>query len=206
MASAELSLVNDALVVKLGEDAIANMDDDKLGGLPVRLTYERAVKDALACYPWTFAREWQALGREAQAPGNGWLYVFQLPGQRLGPPIKISDSADLRRAFTGYQLGGTKVFSNADQLYAYFVVRPDPSAWPLAFQNAFVTYLASEFAESVTGDKERRQILRREACGTDPGTMLGGLFLEATRIDAQANPTQSLPLDNNPIVGARFVL
>lgn len=202
-----VTLINQAFI-KIGEEPLQTLDDEVIGGMAASIVWEMTRDVALGVYPWTFCQSLRPLQRLADAPGNGWLYAFQRPGDAIGPVRRVYSKLDTEDFFRAWQVDADRIFANETALWADILYTPEIDAWPLLFRQGVVTLLASELADPIAGDANRRATLRREALGPDfdRSGELAGILGRAAQIDAQGRPSQRLPLEHAAPVAWRFRL
>lgn len=200
---AEIDIVADAYAV-IGEDAPASFSEDVVGGPDAERIYRNVVGFAVGVYAFSFAREWFVLARLAEAPPLGFLYAYLLPPERLGPPIRVSETPDDDRAPPPrHLLKGEALWADAEVVWGEFKIMPPPSRWSATFRQTVVTALAAEFALAAASDRNTWAALRLAAYGSESDKFRGGYMGAAIAEDARATPPRALP-SRNPLVDARF--
>lgn len=159
-----IDIVNMALT-RLGEKPIAALTEDTELADIVEANYE-GVLDSLLCeHDWSFAKKKVQLARLAVAPVNEWAYAYQLPADRIGPPLNIYDSTGtgIRPAGDYEVFGGDQVHTDYETVVAEYPFRPDESLLPPMFVQALADRLAHKLALSITDDSGIHQIRLDEA-------------------------------------------
>jgi hypothetical protein len=198
-----LDIVN-AACARIGEDALQSLEDETIAGQAVSLIYEELVGFNIAVYPFSFARKIQPLSRIADAvPLSGWLYVFDLPAERIGPPIYVTDDiTDPGRRFSRYSLVESQVHADCEPLHAQIKFLPSPNLWSATFRTVTITALASRLSFALASDRATMETLRNEAYGTPQDNFRGGQMRAAINEDSFSVPPRRQDRDNNPLTKA----
>ncbi|MEO4045236.1 hypothetical protein AAFN47_26895 [Hoeflea sp. CAU 1731] len=198
-----LDVVN-AACARIGAEPIEDFDDDLGGGQAASLVYEEIVRFNLGIYRFSWATTIRPLSMLTNAtPFTGWDYVYELPAERLGPPLYITDDITCPDArFSRYTLVGSTVHSDAEALFAAIKFLPDPHLWSATFLSATVTALASDLSYALANDRQGKETLYREAYGAPSEMFRGGKMGAAIREDGQATPPRKPDYDNNPLTRA----
>lgn len=199
---AELFVINGAYAL-IGQPPLQTIDVETPGAQAAALLYVDTAKALLGFYPWSFSKRTRKLDRLADDPGDGWTYAFQLPADRIGQPLAVSNVKDLRRQFTDYALAEDRVHADVAELWAQVQYVASPSTWSGPFLIAFRTALAAEFAMAITQDAKLRAQLRQDAFGPDSMMMRGGFMGAAIQADTRAQPSPVLLADGGPLLQAR---
>lgn len=152
MAS-QIDIVNMALT-RLGAPPISALTEDTELADIVEANYF-GVLDALLCeHDWSFAKKKLQLARLAVAPVNEWSYAYQLPSDRIGPPLNLYDSTGtgIRPAEDYEVFGGDQVHTDYETVVCEYPFRPDESLLPAMFVQALADRLAHKLALSITDD------------------------------------------------------
>lgn len=158
-------------------------------GAAVTELFDLVLKNMLS-YPWHFAKRTKKLGRLVAAPTLHWKYAFDLPSDRIGPPIAAFDAADCRQPFWGFELVGAELHSDAADVWVRDAFVPAPGLWPGYFDDCFTLGLAAEYASAIREDWNLRTNLLRELYGPPDHHGQGGRFQLAKTTDSQAEPGQ----------------
>lgn len=202
------SAVNDIILAqracaRIGHTPIEDFSEETIGGESCQLIYDGTLEMCLDAYPWTWAQSAVQLTKTAEVSKLGHLYVYQMPGDRIGGPQRLLDDiTDEKSTVTLFALEVDRIHASVDPLYGVFKIKPDPSIWPGAFREVFVTALASRFAVAIAADKGLADSLWVEAFGNMSEQMRGGLMGAAIRADSRASPVRSLPHDQNPFLAS----
>jgi hypothetical protein len=177
---------------------------DEFAGTKAQLLYDTTVSFCIGLGTFSFAQEMRALTRLNATSAFGLTYVYQLPADALGPPLRISnDATALFPEFSRYVLSGDQAHADADALYALIKFRPAPSKWPATFAEAVRLALAAELAYAFADDDKARQALRIDAFGFPQDDYRGGALGAAIREDSRATPPRRLPFGSNPFLAGR---
>lgn len=193
--------VANAALAAIGEDPVQDLDDDTFGAAQVGLAYQETVEFNLGLEPFSFGREIRQLSQVTGAtPSSGYLYIYDLPSDRIGPPVYVTDDVtDPDRRFNRYALISGQVHADPTALFAMIKFRPGPERWSATFKSATITALASKFALSFASDKETSDILHRRAYGSPQENFRGGQMRAAISEDALATPPRKPDWNNNPL-------
>lgn len=200
-----LDILN-AACARIGVEPLQSLDDEITSGQSASLLYEDTVDFNLSLNPFSFAQEMRQLSRISNfTPLTGYDYAFDIPGERIGPPIWLTDDAtDPDRRFTAFVLTGGRVHSSADPLYAMVKFRPDPHHWFPAFKSCTITATAAKLALSLASDRALYSTLQDEAYGTTSENFRGGQMRVAIAADSFATPPRKPNFYNNPLERARY--
>jgi len=194
-------IVNWALT-ELGLAPNFSIDEDtKLGGL-VDIFWPRAEARTFGLHDWTFCRQTFLLTRQAATPVTGWTYGFDLPGDILGPPLKLTSDPHCEVPLRDFAIEGTTVFANEPVVYARCKQVLDPAAWPPQFADGFATLLASYLAIPLTQDADLKADKEAAAIGTPATGGAGGIFGRMIAQDRAASPVGS-PATTDVLQGGR---
>lgn len=201
------AIVNQALVIGLGQQPNFSIDDDQseLGGI-VDVVWPMIVDRAFGLHDWTFCRRTSKLDRRDETPVTGYAYAFDMPGDKVGDPLKFSRDPRFRDPVREYYLEARQVHTNEPVLYGRFRVLVDPAAWDPAFRAAFTTALASALAVPILQDVNLKETLEAQAFGSAQIRRSGGVGGEFGRLIAQnlaASPMGTPFGGNDVLVGAR---
>lgn len=195
---APLDIVNAACAL-IGEDPLETLDGE--AGQAAALLYEEVSAFNLGVYQFSFARTIRQLARvSGAAPLSGWTYVFDLPPERVGPPLYVTDDVtDPDRRFNRYSLVDQTVHADSEPLYAMIKTSPPPTAWSATFRSVTVTALAAKLAFALASDRQTLETLTQVAYGSPMENFRGGQMRAAINEDAQATPPRKPNWANNPL-------
>lgn len=146
-----VDIVNMALT-RLGERQIAALTEDTELADLCEVNYLPVLDELLCSHDWSFASRKATLARLAAAPANEWSYAYQLPADRIGPPLRLFDSAGTGiDPISDYEtVGGDQIHTDAEAVVAEYPFRPDESMFPGYFVSAFADKLAEVLAMPIT--------------------------------------------------------
>jgi hypothetical protein len=148
MAS-DIDLASNALQM-IGATAINSFDDPGAGAAVAKALYEPLLTALLTRTYWRFTMKKQQLNRLSQTPLNEYKHAFQIP----------TDCLKIERVYprSNYNIFRNYIYSDQTELSLDYASRGPTPDLPSYFTLAFTYQLASEFALSVTDDKEKNQI------------------------------------------------
>ena len=185
------TIVNMALV-DLGHPPAYSTDDETTLGGTVDRAWQLCVDHCAGLHDWTDFRRTTRLAPHSATPENGWTYGFDLPGDRLGPPLKVLRSAGAcEDPLRDYALEGGSLYANEPAVWARCKVYRDPKYWDGAWRAAFVKALASYLAVPLQQDFEARAEYWRVAFGSPSERGVGGMFGRLIAQDRAASPVAS---------------
>lgn len=194
-------IVNDALAL-IGDDGIGSFTDDDRGRDAGRI-YRNEIAFAIGVHPFSWARRMFLLSRAEGTPSTGHAYLYALPPERVGPPLRITDDAtDDRRIFNCFELLGGFVATDAEAVWASCKIVPDPAEWSSTFRQTVIVALAGRFAYARSTDKDMQDRFLRQAYGTPDEAFRGGLMRAAIQEDGRATPPRRMPTEANPLLAA----
>lgn len=195
-----IEMLNRALL-RIGADPLESEDDTVA---PVHLAVFDSTAEFLAgIYPWTFLKLTRRLPRLVAAPEQHYQYAFQLPPERTGAIRAVYPSAEVRRASKAYHIEGERLLTDLPEVWVTFMSLRSPAYWPGDFREGFTLLLMSELSFSIREDQAARDRLRVNALGTPQEQPLGGLIGQAAHNDSQAEPSDSMDGDDNPLIDVR---
>jgi hypothetical protein len=198
-----LDILN-AAMARIGDDPLQSLEEETIGGREAQLIYENVVGFCCGVYLFSFAREMRQLSKitDAVTP-DGWPHVYRLPAERLGPPIRYSDSAtDPDARYNRVVLRGDTVASDVFPLFAEIKILPPPHLWSATFRETVIVALAGEIALARASDRTTWKELRNAAFGPESMNFRGGLMGAAINEDGQATPPRAIRTENNPLIAA----
>lgn len=204
MADTEISkvmIVNWALV-ELGLAPKYSIDDEAALGGKVDIFWPRALARAFGLHDWTFCRRTTKLTRQSATPVTGYRYGFDLPGDRVGPALKLLSDPRLNAPIRDFTIEGKTVFCDEETAYARCKVMVDPVDWNPAFCDAFATLLAAYLAIPLLQDADMAAEKQAAAIGTRSEGGAGGMFGRLIAQDRSAAPVGA-PLATNELQGGR---
>ncbi|MCZ8545073.1 hypothetical protein OOJ09_12840 [Mesorhizobium qingshengii] len=204
MADAEIDkamIVNWALV-ELGLAPKFSIDDETALGGFVDIFWPRALARSFGLHDWTFCRQTFQLTRQEATPVTGYRYGFDLPGNRVGPALKLLSDPRQSTPIRDFTIEGKTVFCDEQQAYARCKVMVDPVDWEPQFADAFATLLASYLAIPLTQDAELAADKEAKAIGSPSTGGTGGIFGRMIAQDRAAAPVSD-PAVSRALDGGR---
>lgn len=201
----DLDIVNAACAV-YGDDPLQSLGEETPGGRAVQLLYEDVISFNLGIYLFSFAKQIRQLSLVDDAnPLSGFANVFDLPAERLGQPIYVTDDVtDPDRRFSRYVLIGSTVHANANPLFAQIRFRPHVRDWSPTFKSATITALASKLARSRADATTEADKLHVAAYGNPSDQFMGGMMGAAIKADSFSTPPRRTAWGDNPLERARY--
>lgn len=197
-----LDVIADACAV-IGEEPPAALTGDVQNGDECSRVYRNVVGFMLGTYPFSFGVR-PFLLAEVEAAPVGFAHAYQMPAERLGPPVRLTDRIDDADAAAPFHtISGSEIWCDAAPLWAFFKVVPDPSSWSATFRQTAITAIAAELALSLASDRNTYAVLREAAYGPPSALFRGGYMASAIAEDARATPPRKLP-SANPLIAARY--
>lgn len=205
MAEAEITkatIVNWALS-EIGLAPKFSVDEQTKLGATVDIYWPRAVARCFGVHDWTFCRRTNLLTRQSATPVTGYAYGFDLPGGRIGLPMKYSEDPRSTRPVRNFRIEGETVFVDVPVLYAVCKVPVDPVAWPPQFMDAFAKALASYFSVPLLQDIELAKEKEKEAFGNPQEGGAGGVFGRLIAQERAGEPQGDNLLRDDPLTASR---
>ena len=201
MAGLDPLILCNRACARVGLDPFQTLDDDLPGGQSAGLVYAGLIDFLLGLYPWSWARTTRRLSRLTNVHAfAGFSYVFQLPGDRLNPPEKITTSpADPDAVVTNFVLEDDRLHANEPDLYARIAYAVPPSRWSSSFVEAATLALGAELIMAIAANEKKRDALRKDVYGSAQEQMRGGLIGVAIQADAYGSPSRRLRTERNPL-------
>lgn len=185
MASS-IDIASNALVL-IGDNPISSFDDPGAGAQAATNLYQSAKEKLLSEHPWSFALKQQRLSKLSQNPDTltNFRNAFQLPTDL----IRLWSI----KSHSNYDIIGSLVYSNENELLATYVFDVDEVNLPPHFVEAFENVLASKFALSVTEDRAKSETFKKISIQSTA---------QAMAVDSQSRPQQ--PIIDSPLIDARM--
>ena len=192
VSNSSLKVMNAALA-QIGVEEITSFSDSTQQAKVGNRLFADILENALASYPWRFARDRVVLVRNATTAPPPWTGCYTIPNStvtlltvyegnhvcsfdRFGSNIVVNANA-----------GSTSVFA------AEITASVTPDLWSGAFRRAFILQLAASIAMPITQDEQtagflnqeaERMMLRarsRDAQGRTPSRLDTKMFVKARR-------------------------
>ncbi len=198
----KVHIVNNALVMHLGLPGNYTTDaGDRIGNI-VDQVWTLTVAYCFGLTDWSFCRRTDKLTLNSETPVNGWAYAFDLPGDRLGDPLKFLIDTQDERPLRDFTIEGDKVYCDVDALWCRCKVLRDPRDWDDGFADAFTTVLAARLSVPLKQDFDLRRTLLVEAFGQRPDELSGGTFGRLIAHHRAAQPLASPHYATDPLTDA----
>lgn len=191
-------------LAELGLAADFSIDDRTTLGANVAIMWPRAVAQSFSLTDWTFCRRTTRLTREAATPDTGYAYAFELPGDRIGEPMKILSDPRRETPIRDFRIEGDQLSCDEAQAYAVCKVERDPRYWDQQFANCFAVLLASYLAVPQMQDPDMAADKMRLALGTPQEGGAGGMFGRLIAQYRAAGPIASPLYRDDPLTAGRF--
>lgn len=199
------TIVNWALA-DLGQPANYSVDSEtRLGGLVDRV-WDRTVYHCFFLTDWNFCRQTSKLSRRDATPETGWRWGFDLPGDRLGDPLKVMRTIDRSRGdpLRAFDIEGDVLYADEPDVWARVKVWREPDTWDPGFLTCFTKALAGYLAVPVLQDEDLRDGYLRAAFGTPSEGGAGGMFGRLIAQHRATVPLGSPLLNSDPLTAARW--
>lgn len=201
-AVTKATIVNWALT-EIGSFATFSIEDDSDLAGQIDNTWQRCVDHCFSMHDWTFCRRTSRLTRHATAPENGWQFGFDLPGDKIGDPLKLlARAGQSPEPLRNFDLEGNAVYTNVATCWARCRVAVDPQYWDPGFRSAFTVALAGFLAIPVSHDKDERDSQFTRAFGTPSKEGTGGMFGRLMAQNKAAAPIGQPLLNQDPLTAA----
>jgi hypothetical protein len=188
----------------IGVGPIFSIDDGSDLSEVCEAAWQRTIDQLLGMHDWSFARKTYKNRRRVEAPENGWRYGFDLPGTRIGNPLKIMDQAGSSpRPLRSFTIEEGILFCDAEETWSLCKVEVSPDSWPPDWRAAFVVAYGGYLAVPVWNDENMRDGRLAEAFGTPSQQFTGGMFGRLMAQDKASNPVGEPMQNDNPITAVR---
>ena len=197
-----ITICSDALLM-LGAKAISSFNDGTDESSVCDRLYPDIRDSTLMMYPWSFSMKKIALARLITAPGSVWKYAYQLPGDRLGSPRAVYDTAAVGATpRKEWEIQGDQLLTNLESVYIDYQYSTPEYAMPQYFVQLLKYQVAWHIAEPITEQAEKAGFWRRMALGEPSENGRGGYFRQATQIDGANNTIKVI--DDYTLITARY--
>lgn len=190
MASGDtkLTICSDAMIM-LGAAPISSFAEATDAAKVADRLYDDIRDMMIQQYDWSWSVKKVKLARLEAAPLNEWKYAYALPGDILGDPKALFDSSAVgSRPVREWEIYGTSVFCNYEDVYIDYQYRVLESLMPSYFVRVLKSALASAFAVPVTDSTAKADYFQAIAFGPAGENMRGGLMRVAMNIDGSRPP------------------
>jgi len=131
-----------------------------------------------------------------------WDYAYQLPADRLGPPVGVFKDYD-SRPVTAYQLADDLIHTNETRIVITYHRQVGPTGWPAALGRVIETALCAEFAASIAENQSKSDRFKAQAYGTPADAGRGGEMAIALQMDAYSSAPDVFNDQGGPLLTAR---
>jgi hypothetical protein len=185
-----VSICSDALLM-LGAKAISSFNDGTDESSVCDRLYPDVRDSTLVMYPWSFSVKKVKLARLITTPNSVWSYEFQLPGDRLGNPRAVYQSATPGSLVQkDWEIQGDKLLTNLDTIYIDYQYSVGEFAMPQYFVQLLKYMMAWHLALPITEQSDRAQYWQQVAVGAIGENGRGGYIRTAMNIDGQGQPSR----------------
>ncbi|MFN7010040.1 MAG: hypothetical protein ACK4PN_08405 [Allorhizobium sp.] len=188
----------------IGVGPVFSTDDGSSLAENCEQVWQRTIDQVFGMHDWSFARKTFKNRLRAEVPENGWRHAFDLPGGRIGNPLKILDQAGSSpRPLRDFTIEEGLLYCNVEETWSLCKVEVSPDAWPPEWRAAFVLAYGGYLAAPVWGDEDMRNARLVEAFGTPSKEGTGGLFGRLMAQDKASNPIGTPMGDDSPLTTVR---
>lgn len=197
------TIINWALT-DIGAGPMFSIDDGSDMAEQIEAVWQPCVDRVFGLTDWSFCKLTLKNMRRAETPENGWRFAFDLPGTRIGSPLKILHDPRTRQPLRDFALEGGKLYADVPESWSLCKVAVDPDVWPPDFRAAFVVALGGYLSIPIWQDADLRADKLAEAFGTPSQGGGGGTFGRLMAQDKAAAPIGSPLAQEDPVTNARF--
>ncbi len=174
-----------------------------LGGV-VDMFWPRCIGHTFGLHDWTFCRRTTRLTRQSAEPETGYRFGFDLPGSRIGQPMKLLSDPRRDIPIRDSRIEGQTLFADEETVYAVCKVPVAPTIWDWQWASAFATAFSSMLAVPLLQNTDIAATKWADAFGTRSEGGVGGVFGRLIAQDRAAGPLGSNMLVDDPLTGGRF--
>ena len=199
-----VTLANRALS-RLGQAPTFSLDSADKRAAKIHMAWRDCLDRCFALHDWSWARRTTRLPRRAECPANGWAYGFDLPGDRIGDPLKVMHCpTGPHSPLRDFDIEGGVLYANVPDVWVRLRVEVDPAFWDPGFRSAFVVAFAAFLAVPLQQDADLEAQLFATAFGTSAQGQAGGLFGRLISQNRAGSPVGSPLLRGDPLTDARY--
>lgn len=188
----------------IGVGPVFSTDDGSELAENCEAVWQRTIDQVFGMHDWSFARKTFKNRRRDEVPENGWRHAFDLPGGRIGNPLKILDQAGSSpRPLRDFTIEEGLLYCNVEETWSLCKVEVSPDSWPPEWRAAFVVAYGGYLAAPVWGDEDMRNARLAEAFGTSSKEGAGGLFGRLMAQDKASNPVGTPMANDSPLTTVR---
>lgn len=192
--------VANAAAHRVGLEPIESFAEETLGAQAAATAYAGTLSFMLGVYPFSWARKTARLALLDEESLLGFRFVYALPEEALGPPMRCQGHR-VFRPITELVVEGAQIHANAENVIATYMTLPEPARWSGPFREAVTLAIAAELALAITSDRGLWGEMRERAFG--PASMFprGGAMGAAIAADAFATPALRLEMSGGFLAG-----
>lgn len=195
-------VVNWALA-ELGQASNFSIDEETSRGAHVAVFWPRAIGHCFGLHDWTFCRRTTQLSRQEATPTTGYVYGYDLPGDKIGPPQKVLSEPRNEQPVRHFRIEGQTLFADEPAVWVTCKVPVDPAYWDWQWASAFATALSGYLAVPLLQDLDLQAEKFGQAFGTRSEGGAGGAFGRLVAQDRAGAPVGSNMLANDPLTAGR---
>lgn len=196
------TIVNWALA-EIGRTPNFSIDEESPLGAIVDIFWPRVVGRCFGLSDWTFCRRTNRLTRRSEEPETGYRFGFDLPGDKIGEPMRVLRDPRRDDPIRDFRIEGRVLFCDEETAYTVCKVEVDPQTWDLQFADCFAVALAAQLAIPLREDLELAADKEAKAFGTPGKDNTGGLFGRLMAQNRAAHPVGAPLLQSDPLTGSR---
>lgn len=202
MATSDIDVCSMALM-SLGAKPLNSLDDPGDTAKFLKLAYPRIRAGVISSYAWECMKVREKLTRLTERP-SGFDYAFIMPGKLIGAPAAVYDSGAVgARATSAFEVRGRTIVARFPECWVELSIVKQESEWPAWFFNLMVAAVCAEIAFMVTDQQSTQDYWEVKTYGTPSENRMGGLYGQATTLDAQGSGNNP-GLYDNAFIDARF--
>lgn len=186
-----LSICSDALIL-LGAAPISSFTEGTDSAQACDRLYPDLRGTLLSSYEWTWSVKKVQLARLLSGPVNEWKYAYQLPSDMISGVLAVRETTQQNEPVIryGWEILGDQLVTNLETVYIDYQALIPESKMPQYFVRLLRTAMAAELGMVVTDQINKADYFRQLAYGTPGENGRGGLFRDATNIDARGSSPQ----------------
>lgn len=197
------TIINWALT-DIGAGPMFSVDDDSDQAEQIANVWQAVVDRTFGLTDWSFSRQTRKLVRRAAKPENGFANGFDLPGDRIGNPLRYWSHPRDRRPIRDFTLEAGVFYCDCAEAWSLCKTYVDPDYWPTDWRSAFIVALGAYLAVPIWQDDDMRDGRLAEAFGSPSQQLTGGMFGRLIAQDKASNPIGDPQSLDNPLVNARY--
>ncbi|BCH59196.1 hypothetical protein RvVAT039_02160 [Agrobacterium vitis] len=188
----------------IGVGPVFSVDDGSELSENVALVWQRTVDQIFGLHDWSFALKTFKNRLREEEPENGWRYAFDLPGVRIGNPLKNMEQAGASpRPLRQFTIEEGLLYANCRETWSLCKFLVSPDIWPPDFRSAFVVAFGGYLAVPIWQDENLRADRLQEAFGSPSQQGGGGLFGRLMAQDKTSRPVGEPMEGDSPLINVR---